>query len=381
MGKFGDAIFERIIQMFKPLCTSVLAVLALAATLSAAPVILNEYNAVSSDGYLGGGTASADESGGRAFDTYFGRVLGNGGDWFELVVITDHLDMRNWMLDIYSDGLLDETINLTNHPLWADLRAGTIITVSEDVPDDVSYDPAGGDWWINVQASDSASGTYIENSSFPVGSSNWQLRIRNAAGTIVFGPAGEGVSPASGISGSEVFRLEADPSASITAASGDYDDADDLSTFGAPNQWGMQAFADLRIVTPPFSTVAVASPNGGEIIQAGDVVNITWTSTGMTSADVEFSADAGLTWTAVYPPNAGNAGAYAWLVPAIDSETVLVRVSNAGDPGAADTSDAVFAVYPCALAADVTGDCTVDLDDLAALAANWLDCANPYGCQ
>lgn len=367
--------------MLKPLCTSVLTViLTCAGTLPAAPVILNEYNAVSTDGYLGGGTASADESGGRAFDTYFGRVLGNGGDWFELVVITDHLDMRNWMLDIYSDGLLDETISFTNHALWSDLRSGTIVTISEDVPDDVSYDPAGGDWWINVQANDAASGTYIENSSFPVDSSNWQLRIRNAAGTIVFGPAGEGVSPASGVSGSEVFRLEADPSASITAASGDYDDADDISTFGAPNQWGMQAFADLRTVTPPLSTITLASPNGGELIRSGDVVNITWTNTGtVTAVNVEFSVDGGLSWSPVYPPNIGNTGSYAWLVPMIDTDACRVRVTNAGDPGVADTSNAGFSVYPCTVA-DLTGDCAADLDDLAALAADWLACANPFGC-
>ena len=53
----------------------------------AADVILNEYNAVIGSKFLGGGDGS---------DSYFGKVEGNGGDWFELVVITDQLDMRNW---------------------------------------------------------------------------------------------------------------------------------------------------------------------------------------------------------------------------------------------------------------------------------------------
>ncbi|MHC5090476.1 MAG: hypothetical protein ACYSOJ_02440 [Planctomycetota bacterium] len=103
-----------------------------------ADVILNEYNAVVSGGYLGGGTLAADDAGGRASDSYFGRVAENGGDWFELVVITDHLDMRNWKLDIFVDGVLDETLILTNHSIWADLRSGTIITIAEDVPSDIS---------------------------------------------------------------------------------------------------------------------------------------------------------------------------------------------------------------------------------------------------
>lgn len=361
---------------------SVLMFLTAAAVLPAASVILNEYNAVDPTSFLGGGTAIADDSGGRASDSFFGRVPGNGGDWFELVVITDHLDMRNWMLDIYSGGVLDETLSFTDHILWSDLRSGTIITVSEDLPNDVSYNPAAGDWWINVRANDAASGVYIENSSFPVDSSSWQLRIRNAAGTIVFGPAGEGVSPASGISGIEIFRLEADPSAATLANSVDYDDASDLCTFGAPNQWGQQSLSALRTVSPPASTVTVLSPNGAEIIRSGSVFDITWTHTGtLTAALVEFSADGGTTWSPVYPANSGSAGSYAWLVPMLDSETCRVRVSNAANPGVADVSNADFTVYQCDLSADLTGDCETDLNDLAALAADWLACANPYTCE
>jgi hypothetical protein len=206
-------------------------VLGLTANSFGADVILNEYNAVDTTLFLGGGTVSLDDSGTRASDSYFGRVPGNGGDWFELVVITDHLDMRNWKLDIYSNALLDKTLTLTGHSIWSDLRSGTIITVSEDVPSDISYNPAAGDWWINVRANDVADGLYIEASSFPVNSSSWQLRIRNSAGTVIFGPAGEGVSPATGIGDKKIFRLEANPSASITPASVDYDAGDRLSTF------------------------------------------------------------------------------------------------------------------------------------------------------
>ena len=68
-------------------------------------IILNEYNAVGNSDFLNSGNASVDSDGGRASDSYFGRIMGNGGDWFELVVITDHLDMRNWKLDIYNDGV------------------------------------------------------------------------------------------------------------------------------------------------------------------------------------------------------------------------------------------------------------------------------------
>ncbi len=347
-------------------------VLHFAASVFCASVILNEYNAVDTGGYLGGGTATADASGGRASDSFFGRAAGNGGDWFELVVITDHLDMRNWKLDVYENGALDKTLDLNDHALWSDLRSGTIITVGEDLPTDASYNPAAGDWWIHVRAADGADGVYIEATNFPVSSSDWKLRIRNAAGTVIFGPAGEGVSPASGIGGEEIFRLEADPSAATAANSPDYDSGDALSTFGAPNQWGRQNIEALRAAAAA-SALTVLSPNGSETIRGGMIVPITWSYTGTVErVQIEFSLDGGIAWSPVYPANEGNSGQYLWLVPLVSSEEVLVRISNAANPAVNDRSNAVFAVYECDLEGDVTGDCLIDLNDLAILAASWL---------
>ncbi len=229
-----------------------------------APIILNEYNAVSGSNYLNGGTAESDIDGGYAQDSYFGRVLGNGGDWFELVVTQDNLNMQGWKLGIsYFDGTtrLTEVLNLTNHGIWSNLRSGTIITISEDVPDDVSYDPLHGDWWINVRANaTSGSGTYIERQNFPVSNDDWQLTIMNAGSISQFGPAGEGISPVSGIGNTEIFRLEADPSASIGPASSYYGAGKNLSTFGSPNRWGggnEQDFNQLRSWVPEPATLFI----------------------------------------------------------------------------------------------------------------------------
>jgi hypothetical protein len=69
-------------------------------------VVLNEYNAVEPDRYLNGGTAAADGDGAPAStDSHFGRIVGNGGNWFELAVVgddtpgtinLDQLDYRSW---------------------------------------------------------------------------------------------------------------------------------------------------------------------------------------------------------------------------------------------------------------------------------------------
>lgn len=334
-----------------------------------ADVILNEYNAVDNTEFLSGGEAAADESGGRASDSYFGRVEGNGGDWFELVVVNDHLDMRRWKLEIWENKKLDKTLNLTNHAIWSDLRSGTIITVSEDVPSDISYDPAAGDWWINVQANDQGDGLYIDKSSFKVSSSNWQLTVRNAAGVVVFGPTGEGVAPASGISGTEIFRLEDHPSESITPSWKDYDDGGDFSTFGAPNRWGVQDFNDLRPdIASPAGSIELLAPNAADIIvDAGDITIIKWTSTGITEdVLIEFSIDDGTTWSPVYPPNIGSTGQYKWLVPLVDSDLCLIRVSSSTRLSTCDVSENPFVILPNIAIAGL-------MDGFADLFSTWLE--------
>ncbi|MBW8002444.1 MAG: hypothetical protein FVQ80_10550 [Planctomycetes bacterium] len=356
-------------------------ILSFSANIFAADVILNEYNAVDNANYLNGGNSSADVDGARASDSYFGRTLGNGRDWFELIVITDHLDMRNWKLQIYESGILQKILLLKNHSIWSDLRSGTIITVAEDVPSDISYNPAAGDWWINVQAQNNADGLYIDNSNFPVSNSNWQLRILNSVDAVIFGPAGEGVSPATGVGNTKIFRLETTPTAATLANSPDYDDGKNLSTFGSANQWGIQKLNALRSVIPPVSTLNLLSPNGLEIIMGDTDYDITWSNTGTIDAViVEFTTDGGATWDEVDPPNVGNTGTYTWLVPILDSELCGVRVANAGNLAVYDDSNAAFYIYECLLAGEVTGDCAIDFNDLAVIAAFWLECENPYSC-
>jgi hypothetical protein len=217
-----------------------------------AQVILNEYNAVSDSQFLANGNS----------DPFWGVVLGNGGDWFEMIVIEDHLDMRGWKLELVDATALPQTLTLTTDPAWADIRSGTIITVSEQLETNIAdYNPALGSWWINVRASASTSGTYITASNFFVNNDNWRLTIRNALNQVVFGPSGEGVQPASGVGNNEVCKLEQDPSASVTPLSA-YNDGG-TSSFGLPNQWTggafMQNFSALRSVVPyfPMTTVRI----------------------------------------------------------------------------------------------------------------------------
>jgi hypothetical protein len=223
---------------------------------------------------------------------------------------------------------------------------------------------------------------YIEAANFPVSSSNWQLQIRDDVGAVVFGPAGEGISPASGVGPTEIFRLEADPDANITPLSADYDDARDLSTFGAPNRWGRQDMNQLRTVVAQPSSLLLLDPNGSQVLTGGTVHNVTWQTQGtIDTVLVEFSDDNGNSWSPVCPANEGNTGTYNWLVPILDSEQCLIRIANPVDLTVYDTSDLTFTIYECLLSGDLTGNCGIDMFDFAVLAHHWLQCDNPYDPQ
>ena len=131
--------------------------------------------------------------------------------------------------------------------------------MAEDLADDPSYDPLAGDWWIHVQASNTASGLFITASNFSVSNDDTQITILDAAAAALFGPAGEGVLPVSGINNREVWKLEADPSDSITPTTG-YNDGSS-SSFGSPNRWSggafVQDFSALRSVVPEPGVTAL----------------------------------------------------------------------------------------------------------------------------
>ena len=93
--------------------------------------------------------------------------------------------------------------------------------------------------------------------SFSVNNDDWQLIIKDSTGTVVFGPAGEGIGGSGGVSSIEIFRLEENPSAFITASSLCYDNGNTYSSFGQPNEWSagtrVQDFGPLRTGGAPTS--------------------------------------------------------------------------------------------------------------------------------
>jgi len=264
----------------KHLSLSLVALLALPLGAHAAELILNEYNGVAPTVYLNGGTATVDDDGEAAADATLGRVPGNGGDWIELVVVADHLDIRGWRVQVCDNAVCAPELVFTNAPLLADLRAGTLITIAADMAgvvraEDASYNPVNGpgeDWWIELRSfGPAATGTYISVGNFTVSHTNTQITIRDAASNLIFGPAGEGIVPNVGVNQREVFKLETSPSALTTPDWIGYADGSS-SAFGQPNLFGgglgVQSLAALRQNLP------VPDSDGDGIADDGDFSGI-----------------------------------------------------------------------------------------------------------
>lgn len=225
-------------------------------------LVLNEYNAVSAINYLNGGTFAVDSDlAPNTQDSHFGRVIGNGGDWFELVVTGDggpgFTDLRGWTIavgkaDATNTFVATHTITLTNDSYWNAVPNGTILTfitkptatggLDTDL-NKVNSLTVDGYAWSNIYLGDSSLVTGVSLTTIDIDSNGTQILISDALATPIFGPAGEGVAPKSGIGGTEILELEAHPTPSIDsrlAASlidNGYDDGSSESTFGSPNSF------------------------------------------------------------------------------------------------------------------------------------------------
>jgi hypothetical protein len=93
------------------------------------------------------------------------------------------------------------------------------------------------------------------------------------------------------------------------------------------------------------SSVAVTSPNGGEVWDAGTMHTITWTFAGVVdSVRIDYSKDNGTSWTLIANSVAASPGSYNWLVPNHPSDTSFVRVTWVRDTTVSDQSDLAFSI-------------------------------------
>jgi len=248
-------------------------------------VIVNEINTVSKFGFLNGGDINSDSNGDPlATDLSLGRVSGNGGDWFELVVVGDGeasiVDIRDWKIEIGragNSGTFERNsyLHLNQHSDLSDVSAGTILLFYESTFSgesdprfrETNSDSLYTDGWQTMHFPISLTfgrSRYLhpgrgKSRTRPIDldANDTQIRILDAEERVVFGPVGEGILPGVKIGNDEILELEAHPSPQIGILSGrqnsdepGYDDSDSESTFGLPNRFKN---SDGLLITQDFS--------------------------------------------------------------------------------------------------------------------------------
>ncbi|MEM7093475.1 MAG: lamin tail domain-containing protein [Actinomycetota bacterium] len=299
------------------------------APLGPSPLVLNEYNAVPNDGELNGGSE-----------------LGNGGDWFEFLVVEDNLDLRGYTIEFRQRDPDTDQLRPQVFLTFADrdelraVPAGTIITIAQDQGvDDLSFD-ADQDWSILLDVDDTGVGAFFEapvpvDGNFNSTRRDQTVLIRNAAGDLVTPLAGEtdGWDAVNGgVGESEVMNLCRDIETGDTVDPvADYRDDGQSSTIGEPN---------VCIYPDPLNPGSfITDPQDLTVLRAS-------ASLGAGSGDVNCDGDADVV----------DALLIARLEVGILTDTGPCLL-DAGGPGAEIAE----------LAGDVTGDGQTDIVDALVL--------------
>jgi photosystem II stability/assembly factor-like uncharacterized protein len=84
-------------------------------------------------------------------------------------------------------------------------------------------------------------------------------------------------------------------------------------------------------------------PNGGEIFYTGTQENIYWIWSDTSNVTIEYSYGTG--WNLI-AENIPNTGEYLWTVPAVNSNSVLMKISKSDDSGVFSISNHPFSIRP-----------------------------------
>jgi hypothetical protein len=92
--------------------------------------------------------------------------------------------------------------------------------------------------------------------------------------------------------------------------------------------------------------IAVISPNGGEIWQAGTTQEIKWGSSGVTAVNIDYTTNNGVDWNTVVA-NIPSTGYYSWTqVPNTPSTNCRIRIKDAVNGFPVNQSTTTFTIAP-----------------------------------
>lgn len=104
------------------------------------------------------------------------------------------------------------------------------------------------------------------------------------------------------------------------------------------------AYGDDNTFTLLSPQLKLTSPTGGEDLTGSVQYTITWTSSNISSINIEYSTDNGTNWLSVASGVDASIGSYTWVVPNnISSASCLIRITDRDSP-VTDIVDNVFKI-------------------------------------
>ena len=106
----------------------------------------------------------------------------------------------------------------------------------------------------------------------------------------------------------------------------------------------------IQAIPQPTLSVRVLTPNGGEVLQPGQQVNIQWQSSNAVSQSVKLSTD-GVNFVDISAPLSGSTQSFLWTVPNQPTTQARIRVAvrDAADNRLTDDSDTPFIIQAATL--------------------------------
>jgi len=102
-----------------------------------------------------------------------------------------------------------------------------------------------------------------------------------------------------------------------------------------------QSNSPFKITAAP--DINLLSPNGGEVFNVGDQIQILWNSESVSSVRIQYSIDNGSNWLSVTPITSSD-GIHNWTVPNKPSDQCLIKITEIPSGIVIDQSDAVFTI-------------------------------------
>jgi len=91
--------------------------------------------------------------------------------------------------------------------------------------------------------------------------------------------------------------------------------------------------------------INVITPNGGEVYQQGETVNIKWSANGPNNISIDYTTNNGSSWTSIAASVPASNFKYVWTVPSATSTNYKIRITDAGS-SLTDMSNNTFTVIP-----------------------------------